>query len=539
MIAGARDVAVHVGHPRVLRERAQHLRNRAGEVRIGQRDPLHDRLRRRDVGRVRRLGEQVAEGQVFRVELIGKEAAAAAAEEVAHAAGVCRRRGEFRRQRELNAGVPVLVARRTPANLRVAVGDAAAAAAPDDETGIERRIEERRRGIRRHAVVPVVRRVEPVRARERGIGGKPERPGTVARARPAAHSATPRVIDAVGGAEHEAIVHAVCRTDARTNGAVIGLDRSPAVTAVLARAGKLDRAPISADGGIGKVRVPPAAGHGDVVRAGRQRRRLRLDVPRKNRLWREPARQRRQRRSPAATVSTPTATGRRSGATTRRARPRRSSQRHLPWPGAGVRARVHALDAMFAGSSRSSCSTTTPTGRWRCTRRAGRSRPTRRHPGLGARGLGRRPPGDRGLRPGLLGRALHDQRRRHRHAYNATARSPTRSSSRRQRPDGGGFVFQDSERSSRRSSSEPAVRARRARSANNPGRPKSALGNEAEPFYLADDAPTRRLRRPDFTFEGVLRRPAARRGQREPRPRPGEAHWRVNGGAEQIAPTTE
>ena len=104
----------------------------------------------------------------------------------------------------------------------------------------------------------------------------------------------------------------------------------------------------------------------------------------------------------------------------------------------------------------------------------------------------------------------------------ATARWPTRSSSSRAPArasaapstddnafDPGGFVFQDLEAAVEEQFQRNLPFALDlARSAKNPGRPVSHLGNVA----------------PDFEpqqVQGLLRRPADRRGQREPRPRPG------------------
>ena len=95
------------------------------------------------------LRQQVAQHEIPRIELIREEPARRAAEPVTLAARVGRAERHRRGQRELHAGVPVLIARRNPADLRIAVGDAAAGRTPGREAAVQRRVEERRRGVRR------------------------------------------------------------------------------------------------------------------------------------------------------------------------------------------------------------------------------------------------------------------------------------------------------------------------------------------------------------------------------------------------------
>ena len=129
--------------------------------------------------------------------------------------------------------------------------------------------------------------------------------------------------------------------------------------------------------------------------------------------------------TPATTASTPTATGRRSGTTTRRAPPTTPASDTYHGPAPAVRARGQrarraarpALKPKFLIDYHSFApADPLPRGL------AGRDAEHRHAADDGARRR-RRPPGDRGLRPRRLGRALHDQRRRHRRRLQrATAR---------------------------------------------------------------------------------------------------------------------
>src|SRR5262249_58187182 len=123
---------------------------------------------------------------------------AGAGEEVAGAAGGGAAEGRGARRRNLDAGVPVLIARGPATDIGIAVGDAAASTAAGDEAGVQRRIEKGWRRVRRHTVVPVVGGVEAVRAREARVGREAERAGAVARARAPAHPPPARVVDARG-----------------------------------------------------------------------------------------------------------------------------------------------------------------------------------------------------------------------------------------------------------------------------------------------------------------------------------------------------
>ena len=240
MVIRSGDVAIHVGHARVLRERPQHLRNRAGEIRVRKTDAGYNRLRRREARRCRLLREQIAEHQVPRVQLLGIESPAAAAEEVAAAARI-RRTGRHRRcQRVLQPGVPVLIARWPAADVGIAVRDAAAQRPTRHEACVERRIEERRLRVRGHAVGPVVSWRESVTARERDVRREAERAGAVPGAGASAHRAAPRVHDAVAAAQHGSFVEAVGGPDAGPDVAVVGRNRRPAMATVLAVAGELN-----------------------------------------------------------------------------------------------------------------------------------------------------------------------------------------------------------------------------------------------------------------------------------------------------------
>ncbi len=101
-----------------------------------------------------------------------------------------------------------------------------------------------------------------------------------------------------------------------------------------------------------------AAQHRAVVRADRQPRRLRLHVHRQGHapVAQEPARQQRRRRDHRpTTASTPTATGRRSGATTSRARPTTPPTRPTTAPAPASEPEVRrSRGARASASSRSS-----------------------------------------------------------------------------------------------------------------------------------------------------------------------------------------
>ena len=247
-----------------------------------------------------------------------------------------------------------------------------------------------------------------------------------------------------------------------------------------------------------------AARHRDVVRAGRQRRRLRLDVPAQEHppVAAQPARQRRRRLSSrATTASTPTATGRRSGATTRRAPSDDFGSDTYRGPSPQSEPEVSSLDAMFAQAQAEvparlphvRAADPVPGGL------AGRdaTAPTRRRR-PGARGPRRRPPGDHELR----------SRTSPASSTRPTATSPATSTTRygslaytvelepRQRP-GRRRHGRRAELVPPRRLRLPGLRGRRveaefqrnlqfaldlARSAKNPGRPVSHLGNVAPDF---------------------------------------------------------
>ena len=245
------------------------------------------------------------------------------------------------------------------------------------------------------------------------------------------------------------------------------------------------------------------------------------------------------------TASTPTATCPRSGTTTSRARPTTRPTRPTTAPARPPSPRSRRCAALEkriqpqVPDRLPLVRPADPLSRGLAGRDA--RRPTRRS--MTALAGDDDHPAVAGLRPGRLGGALHDQRRRHRRrattrfgiaGLHRRARRRHRRRRRRHRRRAR-LVHARAASSSRtpRPTSRPSSRRTSpfaldlARSAKDPEQPGSHLRQHGAGLR-ADDVPD------------LLRRPADRRGQRQAR-RSGtvDVHWQVNGGARARGPTTE
>ena len=262
-----------------------------------------------------------------------------------------------------------------------------------------------------------------------------------------------------------------------------------------------------------------------MVRARGEPRRLPVHVRGRPAVAQEHARQRwRRRRSRSPTASTPTATSRTTSTTTRRA-PRRSSRARPTADRAGSEPETQAMKGLLDRIGFSFQINYHSAGEWLLYAEGWQmSTPTADDPIYYALSGNLDEPAIEGFHPGLSSDVLYvtnGETTDYAHAAHGSAGVDARAG--RGLPGLRLRVPGRRGSSCRRSSSATCrLRASVAESADDPDDPESLLGIETKPFYVESDDPYKEgIPGANFTFELLLRRPAAGPGAGEAEHRQG------------------